>query len=113
MRLSNNDILFFKFYKEEKLELIPVLLQVSGLVKQHLDSFNYFTNIEIKNIVRSEVNHFVKSDINPKSKLIYKDIHIGLFSIKEDLGVSSITPHECSLSNLTYSAPILVDITYS
>ena len=98
---------------EEKWKLIPAFLQVRGLVKQHIDSFNYFTDIEIKNIVRSEANHLVKSEINPKFKLIYKDIHIGLPSIKEDLGVSSITPHECRLRNLTYSAPILVDITYT
>ena len=31
-----------------------------GLVKQHLDSFNYFVNIGIKKIVRAN-NHIVSS----------------------------------------------------
>ena len=30
---------------EEKWELVPAFLQVRGLVKQHIDSFNYFTDI--------------------------------------------------------------------
>ncbi len=98
---------------EEKWKLIPAFLQVHGLVKQHIDSFNYFTDIEIKNIIRSESNHEVKSEINPKFSLKYKDIHIGLPTIEEELGISPITPHECRLRNLTYSAPILVDITYT
>ena len=62
---------------EEKWELVPAFLQVRGLVKQHIDSFNYFTDIEIKNIVRSSRNYLIKSEINPNFYLKYRDIHIG------------------------------------
>ena len=98
---------------EEKWSLIPAFLQVRGLVKQHIDSFNYFTDIEIKNIVRSSRNYLIKSEINPNFYLKYRDIHIGFPTIEEELGVSKVTPHECRLRNLTYSAPILVDISYT
>ena len=98
---------------EEKWELVPAFLQVRGLVKQHIDSFNYFTDIEIKNIIRSSRNYLIKSEINPNFYLKYRDIHIGFPTIEEELGVSKVTPHECRLRNLTYSAPILVDISYT
>ena len=98
---------------EEKWSLIPAFLQVRGLVKQHIDSFNYFTDIEIKNIIRSSRNYLIKSEINPNFYLKYRDIHIGFPTIEEELGVSKVTPHECRLRNLTYSAPILVDISYT
>lgn len=32
---------------EEKWKLVPAYLKVKGLIKQHLDSFNYFTNVEV------------------------------------------------------------------
>ena len=99
---------------EEKWKLIPAFLQVRGLVKQHIDSFNYFTDIQIKNIVRSSRNHEIRSDINPNFYLNYRDIRIDFPKIREEYEKSSLlTPHECRLRNLTYSAPILVDISYS
>lgn len=36
---------------EEKWKLLPAFLKIKGLVKQHIDSFNYFINVEIKKIV--------------------------------------------------------------
>ncbi|RXG55058.1 hypothetical protein Avbf_12481 [Armadillidium vulgare] len=35
----------------EKWKLVPAFLKVKGLVKQHIDSFNYFVNTDIKKIV--------------------------------------------------------------
>ena len=98
---------------EEKWKLIPAFLQVHGLVKQHIDSFNYFTEIEMKNIIFSSSNHEIKLEAYPDFYLQYKDIHIGVPQIKEDMGNKFITPHECRLRKLTYWAPILVDVIYS
>lgn len=36
---------------EDKWQLLPAFLAVKGLVKQHTDSFNYFVDVEIKQIV--------------------------------------------------------------
>lgn len=48
---------------EDKYSLLPAFLKVRGLVKQHLDSFNYFINHEIKKIVKA--NEKVTCDTDP------------------------------------------------
>ena len=45
---------------DEKWKLVPTFLKIRGLVKQHIDSFNYFTDIDIKNIVRSSRNYMIR-----------------------------------------------------
>ena len=98
---------------DEKWKLVPTFLKIRGLVKQHIDSFNYFTDIDIKNIVRSSRNYMIKSEINPNFYLKYKDIRIGFPQIEEEFSTKVITPHECRLRSLTYSAPIFVDVAYT
>ncbi|KAJ3634148.1 hypothetical protein MTP99_011053 [Tenebrio molitor] len=48
---------------EEKWKLVPAFLKVKGLVKQHIDSFNYFINADIKKIV--EANNKLVCDADP------------------------------------------------
>ena len=36
---------------EKKWKLLPEFLRMRGLMKQHIDSFNYFMNVEMNNIV--------------------------------------------------------------
>lgn len=48
---------------EDKWKLVPAFLQVKGLVKQHIDSYNYFVDVEMRKIV--EANQKVDSDIDP------------------------------------------------
>ncbi|KAJ7875392.1 hypothetical protein B0H14DRAFT_2716472 [Mycena olivaceomarginata] len=89
---------------EDKWLLLPAFLKVKGLVKQHIDSFNYFVETDIKNIVKA--NNKVTSD--------YTDINVG-----SPTGTSlrrltkGVTPHECRLRDITYSAPIVVTIHYT
>lgn len=97
---------------DEKWKLIPAFLKVRGLVKQHIDSFNYFINVDIKNIVKAKTNYMLKSNSDPHFYLKYKDIRIAMPSIEENFTISPITPHQCRLRDLTYAAPILVDIEY-
>jgi DNA-directed RNA polymerase III subunit RPC2 len=48
---------------QDKWNLLPAFLKVKGLVKQHIDSFNYFVEVQLKKIVqasstiRSEQEH--------------------------------------------------------
>lgn len=42
---------------------MPAFLKGKGLVKQHIDSFNYFINVEIKKIIKA--NEKVLSDADP------------------------------------------------
>ncbi|CAD1478998.1 unnamed protein product, partial [Heterotrigona itama] len=95
----------------DKWKLVPAFLKGRGLVKQHIDSFNYFINVEIKKIVKA--NEKVLSDADPLFYIKYLNIHVGIPDVEEGFNVTrSITPHECRLRDLNYSAPITVDIEY-
>ncbi|MCO5610407.1 hypothetical protein L7F22_064643 [Adiantum nelumboides] len=96
---------------EDKWELLPAFLQVKGLVKQHIDSFNFFIDKDLKNIVKA--NDRVTSDIDPKFFLRYTDIEVGMPERSDaDATNKEVFPHECRLRDMTYSAPILVKIEY-
>lgn len=49
---------------EDKWNLLPAFLKVKGLIKQHIDSFNYFIEVELKKIVQA--NSTVTSDVDAK-----------------------------------------------
>ena len=99
--------------KESREKLIPAFLELRGLVKQHIDSFDFFINKDIKDIVAAPSNCKITSDYDPNFYLKYTDIRILTPCIEEDFIVSQLTPHECRLRDLTYSAPIMVDIEYT
>lgn len=85
---------------------------MKGLVKQHIDSFNYFVDVDIKNIVKA--NNKVTSDVDPRFWLKYVDINVGFPDRNEiDAMNKRVTPHECRLRDITYSAPIIVTIQYT
>lgn len=97
---------------KEKWKLVPSFLKVKGLVKQHIDSFNYFINIEIKKIV--EANNRVVCDADPLFYIKYTNVHVGSPDCDEGFNISKpTTPHECRLRDMNYSAPISVDIEYT
>ncbi|KIY63742.1 hypothetical protein CYLTODRAFT_470612 [Cylindrobasidium torrendii FP15055 ss-10] len=97
---------------EDKWLLLPAFLKVKGLVKQHIDSFDYFVNADIKNVVKA--NAKITSDVDPRFWLKFTDIHVG-FPDRNESGVATqqVTPHECRLRDITYSAPIIVTIMYT
>ncbi|KAI9563545.1 hypothetical protein GHT06_011008 [Daphnia sinensis] len=97
---------------EEKWKLVPAFLKNKGLVKQHIDSYNYFINVDIKKIVQA--NEKVVSHADQTFYLKYLDIHVGKPDSIEDMHHSRLTtPHECRLRDMTYSAPVTVDIEYT
>ncbi|KAK9461659.1 uncharacterized protein V1516DRAFT_672612 [Lipomyces oligophaga] len=97
---------------EDKWLLLPAFLKVKGLVKQHLDSFNYFVNVDIKKIVKA--NERVVSDVDPEFYLKYLDIRVGMPIRREQNSLNpDIAPQECRLRDLTYAAPIFVDVEYT
>lgn len=92
--------------------MVPAFLQVKGLVKQHIDSFNYFVNVDIKNIVKA--NDKVLSDVDPMFYLKYLNVYVGKPDVEDGFNITkNTTPHECRLRDMTYSAPITVDIEYT
>ncbi|SOV08039.1 probable DNA-directed RNA polymerase III, 130 KD subunit [Ustilago sp. UG-2017a] len=97
---------------EDKWELVPAFLQVKGLVKQHIESYNYFVDHDLKNIIKA--NEKITSDIDPKFYLKYTDITVGEPRRYDgDALQRPITPHECRLRDITYSAHIFVNIEYT
>eukprot|EP01114_Cavostelium_apophysatum_P020204 TRINITY_DN6708_c0_g1_i4.p1 TRINITY_DN6708_c0_g1~~TRINITY_DN6708_c0_g1_i4.p1 ORF type:complete len:1163 (+),score=317.41 TRINITY_DN6708_c0_g1_i4:32-3520(+) len=96
---------------EEKWKLLPAFLKVKGLVKQHIDSFNYFINTEIKKIVKA--NEKVTCESDQFFYLKYTNIWVNpVPSIEENMVEVPVTPHQCRLRDITYSAPIHADIEY-
>ncbi|CAF1919240.1 unnamed protein product [Brassica napus] len=95
----------------DKFQLVPEFLKVRGLVKQHLDSFNYFINVGIKKIVRA--NSRITSTLDPSIYLwSFKDVYVGEPSILNVGTAEVINPHMCRLADMTYAAPIYVNIEY-
>lgn len=45
---------------QDKWRLLPHFLAMRGLMKQHIDSFNYFVETDIKNIVNASSNREVR-----------------------------------------------------
>ena len=97
----------------DKYALVPAFLAVRGLVKQHLDSFDFLVATELANIVFAKANQRVTSDADPGFYLKYTGIRVGTPSLEEHCVTSRLTPHDCRLRDLTYAAPIFVDIEYS
>ena len=105
----------------EKYRLVPAFLKVRGLVRQHIDSYNHLVNHEIKKIVRAASNNKVTVACDPNFYLRYLDVHVGRPSVEEDYRARPvalhqcrpITPHQCRLRDITYSAPVTVDIEYT
>ena len=48
-----------------KYELVPAFLAVRGLVKQHLDSFDFLVASELASIVAAKANQRVTCDADP------------------------------------------------
>ena len=98
---------------EDKWKLVPAFLRLRGLVKQHIDSFNYFINVDMKKMVAA--NCMITSD-NPQFRDYYvkfTDVYVGMPTMEEDRFLHNLTPNECRIRDLTYSAPIFVDLEYT
>ncbi|KAH7321048.1 DNA-directed RNA polymerase III 130 kDa polypeptide [Stachybotrys elegans] len=99
--------------KEDKFQLLPAFLKVKGLVKQHIDSYNFFVEHEIKDIVRA--NRTIRSEVNDNFWLEFTDIRVGRprrQDHNDDKARTKVTPMECRLRDMTYAAPIVVDLIY-
>ena len=96
---------------DEKWRLVPAFLQGRGLVNLHLDSFNHFISVDIHKLVQAHSKVTCEADVN--WYLRYLSVKVGHPNSEEGYGIKkSITPHECRLRDMTYSAPVYVDIEY-
>lgn len=65
----------------------------------------------MKQIIKA--NEYITADINPNFYLKFTNIHVGHPMIEEDFVSHNLMPHECRIRDLTYSAPIYVDVEYT
>lgn len=99
---------------KDKWRLVPYFLQLRSLLRQHIDSFDYFIEKEMNDIVQSPSTREIKSDNDPNFFLRYEACWVGTPSIDEEsFEVASTTPHLCRWRDCTYSAPIYVTIRYT
>ncbi len=99
---------------KDKWRVLPHFLQVRSLMRQHIDSFDYFVNTEMKEIVQSPSACEIRSEHDPKFYLRYTDCWVGEPNVEEDsYSTTQATPFQCRLRDCTYSAPIYVNIRYT
>jgi DNA-directed RNA polymerase III subunit RPC2 len=99
---------------KEKWRLLPYFLQLRSILRQHIDSFDHFVEVEMKEIVASPSACEIRSDHDPKFYLRYEACWVGEPSIDEEsYSMIRATPFQCRLRDCTYSAPIYVNVRYT
>ena len=93
------------------MSLFKIIEKEQGWVNFQIESFNHFIEHGIQNII----DEIQTVSLNPElgdHKLNFGKVHIGRPSIKEaDGSTRQIFPNEARIRNLTYAAPVYVDIT--
>lgn len=106
MRVEKGEI---KYSKEDAWVLISAFIKEHGLVRQHLDSYNKFVEKTLQEIVDEMKN--VESGI-PGLKVKLGKLTVENPRVKEaDGSESSILPMEARIRNLTYAAPMFLEMT--
>ena len=99
---------------KDKWRLLPFLLRLRGLMRQHIDSFDYFVTTEMKQIVQAPSACEIRSEHDPKFYLRYTDCWVGEPCVEEDSYSTTVaSPFQCRLRDCTYSAPIYVNVRYT
>src|SRR5712692_5788000 len=91
--------------------ILSDLLEREGVARQHLNSYNEFVARGLQNIV-DEIGEVEVETVSTPYKIKFGRLTLGSPRVVEiDGSVSSILPMEARLRNLTYSAPILLEMT--
>lgn len=74
---------------EEKWKMLPHFLRMRGLMRQHIDSFDHFINIELKNIINAKSNQEVHSEADSNFFIRYTDIYVGEPNVEEEAYITT------------------------
>lgn len=77
-------------------------------MKQQIDSFNYLIQEDLYNIVMADGNRTLTCDADPEWYMRYADVRVGSPTTQVNYVERRLTPHDCRLRDMTYSAPIHV-----
>ena len=97
--------------KCENFKIVDNYFKTHDIAQHHINSFNSFIQKGIKEIIIA--NDRITSDVEPNWYVKYLDIRVGSPEIRDGQNRHSLTPQECRLRDLTYAAPIYVDIEYT
>ena len=78
---------------QEKWKLVPAFLESRGLVKQHLDSFNYLLTQGLQKIIKANA----RTDVDQNFFWNYDNIYVDPPDVEYGMRSEAITPHECRL----------------
>eukprot|EP00940_MAST-03C_sp_MAST-3C-sp2_P002322 g2322.t1 len=96
----------------DKWDLLPDILNVRGLVKQHIMSYDNFINHGLQKVI--DANSEIRSDMSANFCIKYKKVYVGRPTVREESFKKSFaTPMMCRIRDLTYSSKIEVDVEYS
>ncbi len=98
-------------HKYDSWIILSDLLQREGVARQHLNSYNEFVLKGMQNII-DEIGEIEVETVSTPYKVKLGKLTIGMPRVVEiDGSVSTILPMESRLRNLTYSSPILLEMT--
>ncbi len=90
--------------------LLDSFFKENGLVRQHLDSYNAFIGKGLMDVI-TEANDLVPEVGHVSLRIKFGRLRIGPPSVKEaDGSRRTIYPREARLRNLTYSAPLFMEL---
>jgi len=92
------------------LQIVEDYFRTHDISQHHINSFNTFITQGLKDILKA--NDTVTSEADKEWFVKYLDIRVGKPEVRDGQNKSTLTPQECRLRDLTYSAPIYVDIEY-
>ena len=101
----------FKFSDEQRWRLVEEwLIGKKGLVHHQLTSFNNFVDNGIFEIVEND-NCLKVQHETYDYEIKFSNAHVGKPAvIEENRDLKNIHPNECRLRDLTYSAPVFIDV---
>ena len=118
---DDSDKITAKLWQEACWIVINAYFDEKGLVRQQLDSFDEFIEMSVQRIVedspqidlQAEAQHTTGEIESPLIHLLkFEQIYLSKPTHWEKDGAPSpMMPNEARLRNLTYSAPLYVDIT--
>lgn len=92
-------------------QIVENYFKTHDIAQHHINSFNSFISKGIKEIVAA--NDCITSEVDPNWYVKYLDIRVGTPEVRDGQNRNTLTPQECRLRDLTYAAPIHVDIQYT
>lgn len=112
---SSEDSYVDEDYRKKKIEILPSLMRLKGILNHHIASYDHLIYTELRKIILNESNVEIKSSVDPYFFIRYTNVRIQ--SPCEIIGRGQapklITPHECRLRDMTYRGDMIVDIEYS